>query len=433
MSVQLKYVVSLQHPGFVNAAHNPEHTLVSREAAEKLLHSPPGEPEDEVADETAAMGQRLQPLIDAFEDDVPSFAAAVTAFEQEVAVAFVADSVHESSTEEVEGDDSHPAPITMRSKLPLPHSELFGASSPDCLIPRDVQFNYLRSWCLRGNSDLPAEDRRNEAMFTLLDLSQRCAVARNLATLTLTNYGLETMHVWLLASRVLSASCSSIRRLHLSRCGLTGASIIPLARHLDGNRVITDLDVSYNCLDEVACTALEHALPKSVVHKLSVRGNSICSDRHSTALLYLLLGNSVTSVDFGFTGLADNSIVKLCTVLKIAESRVTSLNLDGADISQRVVLLLLDTVGQSRKVTHLSVEHVANCTSAQFKGKLRAALDRNQKLADLLTRGELLTPVAKGPAGLHRHKSSLRSVKVDVGAVTTMYIPAHRRSTTILF
>jgi hypothetical protein len=104
------------------------------------------------------------------------------------------------------------------------------------------------------------------------------------------------------------------------------------------------------------------------------------ADAYSTSILYLLLGNQLLTIDLGFTGLSDNSIVKLCTVLRSHDTRVRSINIDGADITQRVILFLLDAVTETRRIVELSTAHIYNCNTAQFANRLAGILARNKQL-----------------------------------------------------
>uniref|UniRef100_A0A7S1R635 Uncharacterized protein n=1 Tax=Neobodo designis TaxID=312471 RepID=A0A7S1R635_NEODS len=231
------------------------------------------------------------------------------------------------------------------------------------------------------DQDAPTQQAREEAFATVLDLGRRARKARNLERVTISELPFSTRETHLLVSRVLRAA-HTITHLALPHCRLSTASIIPLCRHLEsGTSTLVSLDLSYNDLDELSCKALEPALAASAVTELSLRGNNnVSSDAYSTTMLYLLLGNRLHTVDLGFTGLNDNSVVKLCTVLHSRDTRVRSLNIDGADASQRVVLFLLDAIAETKRIVELSTAHIYNCQTTQFANRLRAILTRNKQL-----------------------------------------------------
>lgn len=413
LPTQLKYTVSLTQPGFVQPVRQPGPQRV--QDSSKGACSPPVEESDDLPHEADLhMIFRLQPIVEAYEASVSSLE-----HDLEVASAKFGRQRRDELDAALMG-----IPIDDRPKPSI----YGGVGTAQELVARDIQFDYLASWYLRG--DLAPEnpiaipgaaDRDKEptgahttatvetegkpqgkhhkaggarrvstassesALLVALDLSRRAPGAKNLKSVSLTQFAFGTLHVHALGTRMLGLS--TISKLVLSSCNIFSDAIIPLCLAIRTNKFLTDLDLSYNNLDELACKALENALPSSAVTNLSVRGNPMSSDDHSTALLYLLIGTKLQRMDMGFTGMKDHSVVKLCTVMKSAECRATQLIIDGADVSPRVALLLLDTVCESRKLTLLSLQHMIHCMSAQFKARLQQALDKNKRAEILRKEG----------------------------------------------
>lgn len=437
----LKFSVSFARPAFVRRVKAAAQRDGEDAARDRRVgpHGPgDNEDDDELDDDTYIAAQRLQPMLEDFAADRDTMTASIEEAEARMR--------EHRATE----DDAPPSLGTSEAETAsVDRGQMYLAVSRGRLVPRDPQFDLLRKWYLRSaqppptpafpecyrDGDSQALLRRSivptpapasgadtkdqfdaDTLETVLDLSDRFRGAMNLTSLTLTGFRIGAIEMHALATRLLERdSAGQLVSLAFPSCGISTAAMIPLCEHLTDNTTLKSLDLSYNAIDEVGCKALEIALQRSCLERLSVRGNKVNADMYSTSVLYLLLGNQVRSIDIGFTNLGDNSIVKLCTVLRSLDCSVEEVIVDGAEISPRVALMLLDTVCETKRVTQLSVKHIYSCHALSFGQRLETALAKNRRIHEDVKQAE-----ARSAAAVAAEKGALGS---STGRETAGIVP----------
>lgn len=241
-------------------------------------------------------------------------------------------------------------------------------------VERDLQWQYLQRWYTAYVLDEAA------AMQHVADLASWAPHGRNLVSLEFHKVALRGVHCHAIGRRLLPEA-RGLTNLQLTVCNLSTEDVFPLCVALQDGVApgLCSLDLSHNRLDIVTCRVLEDVVAATGLEALSLRGNPF-GDENSAALLQLLLKPPLKRLDIGYCKLSDTAIVKLCTVLQSRDVACTHINIDGVDMNQRVALLLLDTVCESRRLVGVSLKGILNCTAVAYQQRLQAALQRNSRM-----------------------------------------------------
>jgi hypothetical protein len=242
-------------------------------------------------------------------------------------------------------------------------------------VDRDPMFPNLVEWLVGRKGEEGVDD-------LIADVAHRLPHATVLRRLVLHNTpALTELNVYTLAYRGFAAAFT-LTHLTVTHCKLTSDCVVPLCDWLTADvkaQSLHHLDLSHNALDSAACGLVEAMLlAHRGVRTLSLRGNALSEEDHSSALIHLLAtAHCVDHLDAGFTGVQDSGVVKLCTVLASNDCRLRTLNLDGADVTQRVALLLLGKVRENNYLQGLSARYVASCCGKQYAATMSVAFAMN--------------------------------------------------------
>jgi hypothetical protein len=284
---------------------------------------------------------------------------------------------------------SAPALILRRKRQSSVISQTMSLQSPEA--PRTNSNEASPANRLSPNATNPKEkEKPNTLSEFIAHLAAEIQSAPHLQSLLIHHVPLMKTHVAALVQRgIHSMQHTNLQKLTINFATLGAAELGPLCEWIATAPTAVHLkylDLAHNQVNSDALEMIRLALSTKncLLEFLSVRNNPL-GDAGAVSLVTLIAEIScLRGIDIGFCELNDVTIVKLGGLLQTTGKNLTHLILDGASVTQRGAVMLLDAVESSRSLLYFSTRYMYYCNGRTYLRKVNKVLRRNaaRKLRD---------------------------------------------------
>ena len=271
----------------------------------------------------------------------------------------------------------------VKSTTSLKELYIIADDQEELLVKLDEKGMEAITAALASNQSLPLErlELGCECTFTATAGESLAQFITNTTSLKHLSIGWCTCaHIPLVLARGINHN-TTLTQLDLSSGSISDAGAVALAQALHHNSTLTKLALSYNSISDAGAVALAQALHhNSTLTELDLFGNSI-SDARAVALAQALHHNStLTRLNLCNNSISDAGAVALAQALH-HNSTLTRLNLSFNSISDAGVVALARALHHNSTLTQLNLSN--NSISVAGAVALAQALHHNSTLIEL--------------------------------------------------